>query len=89
MHQPLRIEVADAGEAEALRRHLQPFDVETVVVDGHVEVRVQLVELNPERRVVNALNAVDAWLVSSGVPFARVHLDGSSYTLHAQPHVSG
>lgn len=85
MHAPLVIEVPDERQAEALRRHLQPFDVETVVVDGHCEVRVALVEVNPERRVVNALNAIDAWLATTEVAFVRVRLDGSSYTLHGPP----
>jgi hypothetical protein len=85
MHAPLRIEVPDERQAASLRRHLQPFDVETVVVDGHCEVRIQLVEVNPERRVVSALTAIDAWLATAGVPSVRVHLDGSSYTLHGPP----
>ncbi len=83
MHAPLRIEVADESQAQSLRRRLQPFDVETVRVDGHVEVRVVLIEMNPERRIVNALSAIDAWLASAGIGSVRVHLDGSSYTLHA------
>jgi hypothetical protein len=42
-----------------------------------------LIEMNPERRIVNALSAIDAWLASAGIGSVRVHLDGSSYTLHA------
>ena len=85
MHAPLVIEVPDEFHAEALRRHLQPFDVDTVVVDGHCEVRIALVEVNPERRVVNVLNAIDEWLATAEVAFVRVRLDGSSYTLHGPP----
>jgi hypothetical protein len=82
MHPPLRIEVADERAADALRRHLQPFDVETVTLDGHCEVHVHLVEHNPERRIVSALSAIDAWLATAAVRSVRVHLDGSSYVLH-------
>jgi hypothetical protein len=82
MQEPLVIEVPDPRDAEALRRHLQPFDIETVAVDGRCEVRVALVERNPERRVVNALNAIDEWLMTAEVPFVRVQLDGNTYTLH-------
>ena len=89
MHPPLRIELPDAAQAESLRRLLQPFDVETVPVNGHVEVRIQLLDRNPERRVVDALNAIDLWLLGAGMSFVRVHLDGSSYTLHAPPTPAG
>jgi hypothetical protein len=88
MHPPLRIEVPDERHAESLRRHLQPFDVETVAVDGHCEVRVELVEINPERRIVNALGGIDAWLATVDIPSVRVHLDGSSYMLHGPPRVT-
>ena len=84
-HQPLRIEVPDEAHAAELRRRLQPFDVETVAVDGRVEVRIELLDLNPESRVVNVLNAIDGWLPAAGLEFVRVHLDGSTYTLHAPP----
>jgi hypothetical protein len=89
MHPPLRIEVPDERYAAALRRHLQPFDVETVAVDGHCEVRVELVEANPERRIVNALSAIDAWLATANISSVRVHLDGTSYMLHAPSPVDG
>ena len=83
MHPPLRIEVSDETLAEDLRRQLQPFDVDTVTVDGHAEVRIHLTQRNPEGRVVDALNAIDSWLLTAGVPFVRVHMDGSTYTLNA------
>lgn len=83
MHPPLRIEVPDEAHAERLRGYLQTFDVETVAVDGHWEVRVGLFDRNPERRVVTALSAIDAWLSTAGVSSVQIHLDGSSYTLHA------
>lgn len=83
MHPPLRIEVSDASLAEDLRRQLQPFDVDTIVVDGRAEVRIHLTQRNPERRIVDVLNAIDSWLLTAGVPSVRVHLDGNSYTLNA------
>jgi hypothetical protein len=86
MHEPMRIEVPDGTRAAQLRRHLQRFDLETLVhEDGKCEVLVQLVEANPERRVVAALNAIDDWLVVSDVPSIRVHVDGTAYTLHSKP----
>ena len=85
MHSQLRIEVSDEAGAETLRRHLEPFDVETVVVDGFYEVQVELCDRNSERRVVSALNAIDVWPLTAGLSSVRVNLDGSSYTLHAPP----
>lgn len=85
MHEPLRIEVPDEAHAAGLRRQLQPFEVETVDVDGHVEVRIELLDRNPEGRVVDVLNAIDGWLPTAGLTFVRVHLDGSTYTVHAPP----
>ena len=46
-------------------------------------MRIELLERNAESRVVDALNAIDLWLLTAGLPFVRVHLDGTSYTLHA------
>lgn len=83
MHPPLRIELPDASLAEDLRRQLQPFDVDTVSVDGRAEVQVHLTQRSPESRVVSVLNAIDSWLLMAGVPSVRVHLDGKAYTLHA------
>ena len=83
MQPPLRIEVQDESHAESLRQHLQPFDVETVVVDGFYEVQVELSDRNSESRVVNALNAIDMWLLTAGLSSVRVNLGDSSYTLHA------
>ena len=83
MHPPLRIEVADEALAEDLRRQLQPFDVDTIAVDGHAEVRIHLTQRNPEGRIVDVLNAIDSWLLTAGVPSVRVHLDGNGYTLNA------
>jgi hypothetical protein len=85
MHPPLRVEVPDETQAAALRRLLQPYGVEAVAVNGHFEVRIELIDRNPESRVVDALNAIDRWLLTAGIPFVRVHVDGSSYTLHALP----
>ena len=82
MHPPLRIEVPDDEHAASLRRHLQPFDVETHTVNGHCEVSVDFV-WNPRSSVVDVLNAVDGWLLTADLPLVTVHLDGSSYTLSA------
>ena len=54
-------------------------------MNGGFEVRIDLLDRNPEVRVVDALNTIDRWLLTAGLPFVRVHLDGSSYTLHAPP----
>jgi hypothetical protein len=85
MHPELRIELPDEARAESLRRLLQPFEVETVPVDGYVELRIALLDRNPEGRVVDALNAVDTWLLTAGLASVRVHLDESTYTVHAPP----
>lgn len=85
MHPPLLIEVDDERLAESLRRHLQWFEVDAVEVDGHWEVRVDLLERNPHGRVVDALSAIDDWLTVAGIPSVRVHVDGTSYTLQAPP----
>ncbi len=69
MHPPLRIEVPDAEHATTLRRHLQPFGFETVAVNGHYEVCVELIARNPDRRITAVLNAVDLWLLTAAVPF--------------------
>jgi len=84
-HEPLRVEVPNEAHAAGLRRRLQPFDVDMVDVDGQIEVRIELFDRDPESRVVDVLNAVDRWLPTAGLPFVRVHLDGSTYTLHAPP----
>jgi hypothetical protein len=52
-------------------------------VDGYYEVQVELRDRNPESRVVNALNAIDMWLLTASLSSVHVTLDGSSYTLHA------
>ena len=83
MHEPLRIELDDPAQADSLRHALGVFHAETVHRDGHAEVRVELIESNPERRVTDALNVIDTWLARSGTANVRVHLDGHVYTLHA------
>jgi hypothetical protein len=85
MHPYLTIEVPDETLAEALLRRLHSFTVDKVEVDSHWELRVHLVDRNPENRVTNALHAIDSWLPDAGVDFVRVNLDGSSYLLHAPP----
>jgi hypothetical protein len=85
VHHPLRIELKDPAAAEWLSRELSRFQAEVVRLDGHAEVRIDLVAGNPERRIVEALNLIDGWLARSGTASVRVHLDGHSYTLNAQP----
>lgn len=83
MHPPLRIEIPDRSHATTLRRHLHPFGVDTVAVDGHYEIHVELIDRNPETRVTKALHAVDRWLLTADLPSVQVHLDGNTYTIHA------
>lgn len=85
MHRPLTVELPDEALANSLGAQLQPFQVETVAVDGYWEVRVRMIERNPESRVGNALTAIDAWLVTADVDSIQVHLDGKSYTLSSPP----
>jgi hypothetical protein len=81
---PFRVEVTTLVLAEALRRRL-PLETEIAAVDGHYEVGIELRGRNPEKAVVSALKAIDSWLLESGVPSVRIHLDGTSHTLHAWP----
>ena len=85
MHHPVRIELQSPAAAESLSRALSRFHAEVVPLDGHAEVRLELVVGNPERRIVEALGLIDAWLARSGTSSVRVHLDGHSYTLNAPP----
>jgi hypothetical protein len=78
----LRVEVPDEVLAVALVRQLQPFGAETVEVDGHYEVGLELREKNSEQRVTKALSSIDAWLAGSGLPSVRIHVDGCTHTLH-------
>ena len=83
MHSYLAIELPEQELAEELRRRLQSFDVDTVDAEDFWELRIHLLEQNPENRVTSALHAIDEWLRDAGVELVRVRLDGSSYTLHA------
>jgi hypothetical protein len=85
VNHPVRIELQDPASAESLRRALARFHAEVVHLDGHAEVRLDLIAGNPERRIVEALNLVDGWLARSGTSSVRVHLDGHSYTLNSPP----
>ena len=87
MHPPLRVVLPDEARARSLRRALQPFGVEVEAVDGHYEVRVELIDRNPESRVVNALDVIDRWLLTGELPFVQVYLDGTLYTINS-PHVT-
>jgi hypothetical protein len=78
------VEVTDLTLAEALRLRLRPLETQTAAVDGHYEVRIELRGRNPEQNVVFALNSIDSWMLASGLPSVRVHLDGTSHTLHAR-----
>ena len=83
MHPPLRITVPDQSLVDALRHRLRSFEVEARPVDGHVDLEIALRDRNPERRINDVLKTVDRWLASSGVASVQVHLDGTTYTLHA------
>ncbi len=76
----------DETLAEVLRRRLRGFDVQARSVDGHVELEVAL-RGKAETRINDVLHTVDRWLVSSGVASVQVHLDGTTYTLHAPAEV--
>ena len=82
MHPPLRIEVPDHFHATTLRRRLSPSAL-AVAVDDHYEVQVELIDRNPDSRVTGALHAIDTWLLTAGLPSVQIHLDGSTYSLHA------
>lgn len=79
---PFRVEVTTLMLAEALGRRL-PLETEISPVDGHYEVGIELRGRNPEKAVVSALKVIDSWLLESGLPSVRIHLDGTSHTLHA------
>ena len=88
MHPYLMIEVPDQTVAEELRRHLQSFDADAVEAETHWELHIRLVERDPEIRIKSALHAIDSWLPEAGIDFVRVHLDGRSHILHAEPEES-
>jgi hypothetical protein len=83
--QPLRVEVPDSEHASSLRSYLQRSGVETDKADDACDVQVDLLALNPESRIVNTLNAIEQWLLTAGLPFVQVHVNGSSYKLHTSP----
>jgi uncharacterized protein with PIN domain len=84
-HPSLTIEVPNETLAEELRRHLQSFDVDKVEAEAHWELQVHLHKRNRDNRITSALHAIDSWLPKAGIDFVRVHVDGSSYTVHASP----
>jgi hypothetical protein len=77
------VEVPDQPSARALRSELEVLDVDTVAENGHWEVCIELGGRDQERRVVCILNSIDRWLPTTDLDSVRVHLGGSSYTLHA------
>jgi hypothetical protein len=81
VHSPLRVVLPDEASAHSLRRALEPIGVEIENVDGHYEMSVELVDHDPESRVVNALGAIDRWLTTGELLFVQVHLDGAVYTI--------
>jgi hypothetical protein len=83
MHSYLTIELPDEFLANELRREMQSFDVDTVDADDHWELRIHLLERNPESRVTSALHVVDSWLATAGVRSVRVRLNDSAHILHA------
>ena len=82
MRSPLTIEVPDEQCATSLSLSLQTYEVERHPVDSHFEVRVGFLERNHESQVGKVLNAIDNWLLTAELPFVRIHLDGTSYTLY-------
>ena len=81
MHPPLRVVLPDEARARSLRDALEPFWVEIDAVDGHYEMSIELVDRDPDSRVVNALGVIDRWLMTADLPFVQVHLDGAAYTI--------
>ncbi len=82
MAEPLRVETPNEDLAQALMRRLAAFPTELARNGTPLEVQVSLVG-DPDRAIVEVLNAVDAWLVESGLAAVRVHLDEHVYTLDA------
>jgi hypothetical protein len=82
----LRVEVPDERAALALVDELrgQHSEIRPGGGEAGCEVVVEL-DGHPERAIVDALNAVDRWLVQLGVRETSVSLDGHSYTLSAPP----
>lgn len=84
MHPELTIDLPDENRMEALRGQLHASDVDAVEVGAAWELRIRILASNRERGVTDALHAIDSWLShGASVDFVRVHLDGSSYTMHA------
>lgn len=81
VHPPLRVVLPDEARARSLRAALEPFGVEIEPVDGHYEVSVELIDRNPDGRLVSALSAIDRWLIAEDLPFVQVDLDGAVYTI--------
>jgi hypothetical protein len=81
----MRIELDDLALAASLGRALSACHPDVVHFGGHAEVRLELSDGNPERRVTDTLSAIDAWLARTGTASVRVHLDGHVYTLAAPP----
>jgi hypothetical protein len=78
----LRVEVPSERAALALVDELRGQHAEIELYAGGVGCEV-VVELdgNPERAIVDALNAVDRWLARIGIGETTVRLDGHTYTL--------
>jgi hypothetical protein len=81
----LRVEAPDEGSALSLVDALRGHHAELAPHEGGAcEILVEL-DGNPERVVVEVLNAVDGWLASAGIAETRVTLDGRNYTLTPKP----
>lgn len=71
----------DETRARSLRDALEPFEVAIEAVDGHYEMSIQLVDRDPDSRVVNALGVIDRWLMTADLPFVQVHLNGAACSI--------
>jgi len=77
----IRIAVADAGGAHRLLRRLADlFDRSALFFDGtrnEVGVRSE----SESRSVIEVIAAVESWLASDGIDWARLSLGDRSYTM--------
>src|SRR4051794_20257951 len=81
--EPLRVEVPTVELGHDLMRRASACPAE-LGGDGRNVVVVFSIAGNPDRVLVELLQAVDEWLDDNQIPEARVHLDGRRYTLGRQ-----
>ena len=83
MHPPLRVVLPDPERARSLGRALEPLGVELDALDGHYELSIELVDGNPESRVVDVLGVIDRWLLAGDLPYVQVYLNGAVHTINS------